>query len=131
MYGSSIIYFGTIFIMLIIIYEDIINNQHRKVIHNKTCKNFLYNTVLFLRMKSNKTNVIFQFTERSFDTPANFVQLLDIFVREFIIKKICNECFVVVFRYFYSDYLILNFSGYVSFEPLGRKSKVAVEAIDL
>ena len=50
MYSNGIIYFGTIFIMLIIIYEDIISNKHRKVIHNKTCKNFLYHTDFFQRL---------------------------------------------------------------------------------
>lgn len=46
MYSNGVIYFGTVFIMLIIIYEDIFGDQHREVVHDKACKNFLYHTVL-------------------------------------------------------------------------------------
>ena len=47
-YGNSVIYFGMVFIMLIIIYEDVFGDQHREVIHDQHCKDFLYYAVLFL-----------------------------------------------------------------------------------
>ena len=47
-YSNSVVYFGTVFIMLIIVYEDVFGNQHREVIHDKTCEYFLYHAVLFL-----------------------------------------------------------------------------------
>ena len=47
-YSNSVIYSGTVFITLIIIYEDIFGDQHRKVIHDQTCKDLLYHAVLFL-----------------------------------------------------------------------------------
>lgn len=47
-YSNSVIYSGTVFITHIIIYEDIFGNQHREVIHDKPCIDFLYYAVLFL-----------------------------------------------------------------------------------
>ena len=47
-YSNSVVYFGTVFIMLIIVYEDVFGNQHREVIHDKACEYFLYHAVLFL-----------------------------------------------------------------------------------
>lgn len=64
MYSSGVIYSGTVLIMLIIIYDDIFGNQHREVIHDQTCKDLLYHAVLFLRMKSNKPNKVFQFPKQ-------------------------------------------------------------------
>lgn len=58
MYSSGIIDFGTVIIMLIVIYEDIFGDQHREVIHDQACEYFLYHAVLFLRMKGNKTNMV-------------------------------------------------------------------------
>lgn len=52
-----------VLIMLIIIYEDIFSDQHREVIQDQACKNFLYHAILFLRMKSNKTDMVLQFPE--------------------------------------------------------------------
>ena len=48
MYSKSIIDFIAVIIMLIVIYGDIFGDQHREVIHDKTCKDFLYHAVLFL-----------------------------------------------------------------------------------
>ena len=48
MYSKSIIDFVAIIIMLILIYDDIFGDQHREVIHDQTCKDFLYHAVLFL-----------------------------------------------------------------------------------
>lgn len=62
-YSNCIINFVVIIIMPIIIYEDIFGDQHRKVIHDKTCINFLYHAVLFLRMKGNKANMVLQLSE--------------------------------------------------------------------
>ena len=47
-YSNSVIYFGMVFITLIIIYDDIFVDQHREVIHDQTCKDFLYHAFLFL-----------------------------------------------------------------------------------
>ena len=47
-YSNSVIYFGMVFIMLIIIYEDVFGDQHREVIHDQPCKDLLYYAVLFL-----------------------------------------------------------------------------------
>ena len=47
-YSNSVIYFGMVFITLIIIYDDIFGDQHREVIHNQACEYFLYYAVLFL-----------------------------------------------------------------------------------
>lgn len=47
-YSNSVIYSGTVFITLIIIYEDIFGDQHREVIHDKPCIDLLYYAVLFL-----------------------------------------------------------------------------------
>ncbi len=63
MYINSVIHFGTVLIMLIIIYEDIISDQHREVVHDYACKDLLYHAVLFLRMKRNKTDMVLQFSE--------------------------------------------------------------------
>ena len=51
MYSKSIIDFIAVIIMLIVIYGDIIGNQHREVIHDKTCKDFLYHAVFSLNRK--------------------------------------------------------------------------------
>ena len=80
-------------------YEDIFGDQHREVIHDQTCKDFLYHAVLFLWMESNKTNMVFQFSEWGFNTPAHFRDHLNIFSREFIIPKIGNKSFIIIFRY--------------------------------
>ena len=102
MYSSGVIYFETVLIMLIIIYDDVFSNQHREVIHDQTCKDLLYHTVLFLRMKSNKTNMVLQFPERSFNAPAQLVDMFDILSREFIVPEISNDCFVLTFCDLYS-----------------------------
>ena len=47
MYSKSIIDFVAIIITLILIYDDIFGDQHREVIHDQTCKDFLYYAVLF------------------------------------------------------------------------------------
>ena len=45
MYSNGVIYFGTVF-MVIIVYDDVFDDQHRKVVHDKACKNFLYHASL-------------------------------------------------------------------------------------
>ena len=47
-YSNGIIDFVMLIIMLILIYDDIFGDQHREVIHNQTCIDFLYYAVLFL-----------------------------------------------------------------------------------
>ena len=47
-YSNSVIYSGMVFITLIIIYDDIFGDQHREVIHDQPCIDFLYYAVLFL-----------------------------------------------------------------------------------
>ena len=47
-YSNGIIDFVMVIIMLILIYDDIFGDQHREVIHDQTCKDFLYHAVLFL-----------------------------------------------------------------------------------
>ena len=96
-YSSSIIDFVTVIIMLIIIYEDVFGDQHREVIHDQPCKDFLYYAVLLFRMESNKANMVLQFSKRSFDPPAQFVDVFYILSREFIIPEISNKGFILTF----------------------------------
>ena len=57
-YGSGVVYFGTVHIMLSSIYGDIFDDQHREIIHDQACENFLYHAVLLFRMESNQADVI-------------------------------------------------------------------------
>ena len=97
--SNGVIDFVAMIIMLILIYDNIFGDQHREDIHDQTCKDFLYHAILFLWMKSNKTNMIFQFSEWGFNTPANFVDILDIICRKLIILEIGNKSFIIIFRY--------------------------------
>ena len=108
-YSNSVIYFGMVFIMLIIIYEDIFCDQHREFIHDQPCKDFLYYAVLLFRMESNKANVVLQFSKRGFDTPEQFVDVFYILSREFIIPEIGNKSFVLPSDIFIL--IILNLIG--------------------
>ena len=47
-YSSCIIGFIAVSILLIIIRRKILRDQHREVIHDQTCKDFLYHAFLFL-----------------------------------------------------------------------------------
>ena len=73
-------------------------NQLSKVVHDELCKDFLEDVLYLFCVKLNETKGIFELTERSLNTPAFGVQLLQRFRWESLGGKIGNNGFKRRFR---------------------------------
>ena len=70
---------------------DTVHDSAGKIIRNQACPDFLNDGIGLEGMEFSKANGIFEGTERSFDTPAAEVEILEFFEREGIGGKVGDK----------------------------------------
>ena len=75
-------------------------NQFTEVVHGESGKDLLGDVLHLFALEQTQTNGIFQLTEGSFNTPAQMIEVFQLFRRERVFIQIGNERFSGVLRTF-------------------------------
>ena len=78
-------------------------NQFSKVVHDESGKDLLVYVLHLFCVEMEQPNSIFQFPERSFDSPAHIIEFLQFFLGKSQWVKICKNGFIGVFGDFEPD----------------------------
>ena len=68
-------------------------NQFTEVVHGESGKNLLGNVLHLFTLEQAQTNGVFKLAERSFDAPAEMIEMFQFIYWESIRIQICNECY--------------------------------------
>ena len=78
-------------------------NQLRKIVHSKSCKYLLENVFRLFCVKMEKSNGVFQLSERSFNAPSHSIELFQFVRSKGIGGQISDHGFKRVFGYGKAD----------------------------